>query len=258
MCFALCTALLGLLCICQAADEGPTLPRKITCEGQYRSHLQGIAGNRKDALYWSFTDTLVKTDLSGRVLARASVKSHHGDLCYHKGLVYVAYSNTFNKPGADSKVFIYDAADLSPVGVKDIPEVTYGAGGIEAHNGRFYVIGGLPKEHTQNFVYEYDAQFRHLATHTIDSGYTNLGIQTICFHEGFWWLGCYTVSGERRKGLLKTTEDFTLLADYNISPSVGIVSWGKAGLLVAQHFGEKWHARAVQARTDDEVGLVFD
>ena len=39
--------------------------RNVTCEGSYRHHLQGICTDGEDAIYWSFTTTLVKTDLSG-------------------------------------------------------------------------------------------------------------------------------------------------------------------------------------------------
>lgn len=39
------------------------LPAETICEGQYPQHLQGIAGNGVDTLYWSFTTVLLKTDM---------------------------------------------------------------------------------------------------------------------------------------------------------------------------------------------------
>ena len=39
--------------------------RDAQCEGTYRHHLQGICTNDKDAIYWSFTTALVKTDIRG-------------------------------------------------------------------------------------------------------------------------------------------------------------------------------------------------
>jgi len=250
----LSVAVLLLLVQTCAAQSGDSAA--IACDGTYAYHLQGIAGNHKDTLYWSFTTTLVKTDMNGTVLASVPVQNHHGDLCYVNGKVYVAYSNYFNKPGASSKVYIYDAEDLSPLGVKSVPEATFGAGGMEYHEGHFFVVGGLPPDYTQNYVYEYDSDFKHVATHTIDSGYTRLGIQTACFHDGFWWFGCYTVEG--KKGLLKTDEAFKLLGIYDVSPSIGIVGCGKGRFLFAQHFGEKYQARAAWARADEKLGLVLE
>ena len=241
------------VCALIALGQAPP-PAEIVCEGQYRHHLQGITGNQKDTLYWSFTTTLVKTDLDGKVLAQVDGPYHLGDLCLAGDRVYVAWSNKFNQPGADSKVYIYDADDLTLLDIKPVPEVTYGAGGMEHRDGRFYIIGGLPRDYEENYVYEYDADFNHIETHVIPSGHTNLGIQTVCFHDDHWWFGCYTV--ERKKGLLKTDTEFNLVGIYDVSPAIGLVGWGEGRFLVALHFGEKWHAKAVPMVADEERGLV--
>ncbi|MEN6545780.1 MAG: hypothetical protein ABFE07_07065 [Armatimonadia bacterium] len=230
------------------------LPAEIICDGQYPLHLQGVAGNGKDTLYWSFTNILVKTDLQGKVLAQVAVPSHHGDLCLAGDKVYVAWSNKFNAPGADSKVYVYDAANLSLLAIKPVPEVTFGAGGLDYQGGHFFIIGGLPKDYNENYVYEYDGEFRYLQTHVLPSGYTNLGIQTACFHDDYWWFGCYTVEG--KKGLLKADSNLKLVATYDISPAVGLVGWGEGHFLMAKHFGEKWHAKLVSMVPDDKRGLV--
>ena len=62
---------------------------EVSCEGVYRHHLQGIAAN-EDSIFWSFTTTLVKTDLNGSVQSKVEVANHHGDLCLHKGKLFVA------------------------------------------------------------------------------------------------------------------------------------------------------------------------
>ncbi|MEN6645420.1 MAG: hypothetical protein ABFE08_23500 [Armatimonadia bacterium] len=230
------------------------LPAEIICDGQYPLHLQGVTGNGKDTLYWSFTNMLVKTDLQGKVLAQVAVPSHHGDLCLAGDKVCVAWSNKFNTPGADSKVYVYDAANLSLLAIRPVPEVTFGAGGLDYQGGHFFVIGGLPKDYNENHVYEYDGEFRYLQTHVLPSGYTNLGIQTACFHDNYWWFGCYTVEG--KKGLLKADSNLKLVATYDISPAVGLVGWGEGHFLMAKHFGEKWHAKLVPMVSDDKRGLV--
>ncbi len=248
--------MLGLAVMATAlSGAGVTGPLgEVVCDGRYTHHLQGLTGNGVDTLYWSFTTQLVKTDLEGRVLARAEVPFHHGDLCLAGDTLYVAWSNKFNAPGADSKVYLYHAADLSLKKVVRVPEATYGAGGLDHHDGHFYLIGGLPPGIEENYVYEYDADFRHLKTHVLPSGYTHLGIQTACFHDGYWWFGCYTIGGA--KGLLKADRNLTLVGIYDVSPAIGLVGWGPGRFLMAVHFGEKWQAKAVPMAADEALGLV--
>lgn len=61
----------------------------VTCEGAYPHHLQGICVD-DEAIYWSFTTTLVKTDRDGKLLKKVPVANHHGDLCHYDGKLYVA------------------------------------------------------------------------------------------------------------------------------------------------------------------------
>ncbi len=230
------------------------MPAEIVCEGQYPGHLQGVATNGVDTIYWSFTTVVVKTDLDGHVLAKVEGPYHHGDLGYADGKVYVAWSNQFNKPGSDSKVYVYDAEDLELLEIHEVPEVTYGAGGLDAKGGHFFVIGGLPDEIDENYVYEYDADFNHVQTHVIPSGHTHLGIQTACFHEDRWWFGCYTTEGS--PGLLVCDADLELLSTHDVQPSIGLIGWGEGRFLMAKHFGEKWQAKLVPMVADEDRGLA--
>ena len=45
-----------------APAETPPSFHGVKCEGVYPHHLQGICTNKSDAIYWSFTTFLVKTD----------------------------------------------------------------------------------------------------------------------------------------------------------------------------------------------------
>ena len=180
---------IGMICVAFAVLHGNPLhaaPQEgsfsnVQCEGQYRCHLQGICTDDKAAIYWCFTDNLVKTNRSGKVLKQVPVAMHHGDLCHHEGKVYVAVNlGQFNHPKghADSWVYVYDGGDLSELARHKVPEVFYGAGGIGYHDGHFLVIGGLPKGVNENYAYEYDQQFKFVKRHVIQSGYTLMGIQT--------------------------------------------------------------------------------
>ncbi|NUP98723.1 MAG: hypothetical protein HUU35_02585 [Armatimonadetes bacterium] len=239
-----------------AAPGAAAPPAEVVCDGRYSHHLQGVAGDGVASLYWSFTTALVKTDLAGRVLAQAVVPFHHGDLCLVGDLLHVAWSNYFNRPGADSKVYIYRAADLSLVKVVRVPEVSCGAGGLDYDPGRdrFYLIGGLPEGETENPIYEYDAELRYLRTIRLPSGYTKLGIQTACFHDEQWWFGCYRADGT--PGLLTADRELKLTGRYDISPAIGLLGWGPGRFLMAEHFGEQWQARLVPMQADEQLGLA--
>lgn len=249
--------MLSLTLIASALSSVPAAPEwpfEVACEGRYEFHLQGVATNGVDEIYWSFTNVVMKTDLDGKVLAKADGPYHHGDLCYHDGRVYVAWSNFFNKPGADSHVWVYDAESLELLEKHPVPEVTFGAGGMDVQDGHFFVIGGLPTEIDENYVYEYDADFTHLRTHVIASGHTHLGIQTACFHDDRWWFGCYSKDGN--PGLLVCDAEMNLLSAHRISPSIGLIGWGEGRFLMAKHFGEHYQAKLIPMVADEERGLV--
>ncbi|MBN1294334.1 MAG: hypothetical protein JXB48_21035 [Candidatus Latescibacteria bacterium] len=166
---------------------------EIICDGHYGGHLQGIATDGK-SIYWSFTVELVKTDMNGKIIKNVNGPSHHGDIVYHTGKVYVAVNlGLFNQePGkADSWVYVYDADNLTLLTKHDVQEVVHGAGGITYYNEHFYVVGGLPDSYKENYVYKYDKDFRFIERHVVKSGHTQLGIQTACFALGSFWFGCY-------------------------------------------------------------------
>ncbi len=150
-------------------------------------HLQGISTDKKNNIFWSFTNELVRTDLKGKVSDRIKVfLNHHGDLCYVVGRVYVAVNlGKFNELQGqeDSWVFVYDAANLKELARYMVPELVHGAGGISFCKGKFFVIGGLPQGYSENYIYEYDMDFKFFKRHVIPSGYTYKGIQTAEFYE---------------------------------------------------------------------------
>ena len=243
----------GLFSVALAVLFAGVSGAEIVCEGTYGGHLQGLAAtdpaNPEQALCWSFTVDLVKTDMAGKVLKRAAVPKHHGDLAYDQGKVYVAVNlGEFNQEAgqADSWVYVYDAGDLSLLSKHEVQEVVHGAGGIECHDGRFFVVGGLPEGYSENYVYEYDETFTFAGRHVIDSGYTRLGIQTTGWFNGYWWFGCYGNPPE----LLQTDDAFRLVGRYQEKFSVGVA--GVAGNRCLQGISQRvrdkrWTGRAVFA-----------
>jgi hypothetical protein len=219
--------LLTLVCSFSEATENSS----VTCEGRYKHHLQGVCVD--DAhIYWSFTTTMVKTDHAGKVVESIPVVNHHGDLCHAQGKIYVAVNlGDFNNPKgkADSWVYVYDADSLKLLGKHETQEVFHGAGGMSVREGHFYVVGGLPDGYQENYVYEYDENFKFLKKHVVESGHTLLGIQTAEFHEGRWYFGCY---GDPAI-LLVTDEDFNMIGRHEYNCSLGIVGIGPGKLYSA-------------------------
>jgi len=230
----------------------------VSCEGTYQHHLQGVCAD-KDAIYWSFTTTLVKTDLDGKLLKTVPVANHHGDLCIHDGKLYVAVNlGKFNDPAgnADSWVYIYDADNLKELARHETQEVFHGAGGIGFRDGNFFVAGGLPDGIEENYVYEYDGDFKFVKKHIIKSGHTHLGIQTATFAHDCWWFGCYG----NPKILLVTDADFQMKGRYEFDCSLGIEGLSGGRLLSASGRCEKDKGCTGSlhvAVPDEKTGLKF-
>ncbi len=229
----------------------------VTCDGLYRHHLQGVCTDEQSAIFWSFTTTLVKTDAKGKVLTKIEVANHHGDLCFHEGLVYVAVNlGQFNRPAgqADSWVYVYRAEDLSLVAKHEVQEVVHGAGGMASRDGKFIVVGGLPEGIDENYAYIYSPKFEFLERKVIESGHTNVGVQTLAFAEGKFWFGCY---GERT---LKTDPEFKLEGNFGFDCALGVIGIGDGKILVARRIGEgqQQSARLAVATVGKDGGLVVE
>ncbi len=215
----------------KSANAQGRVDKEIICEGRYPKHLQGVCLT-EERIYWSFTTTLVMTDLDGKLLKAIPVADHHGDLCYAAGKLYVAVNlGKFNDPNgnADSWVYVYDAVSLDELERCEIQEVFHGAGGIGVRDGHFFVVGGLPDTVEENNVYEYDDRLQFVKKHVIASGHTRMGIQTATFANNLWWFGCY---GDP-KILLVTDASFHLQGRFEFDCSLGIVGLPSGNMLVA-------------------------
>lgn len=240
------------------AAEPPSAFQAVSCEGSYPHHLQGVCTDERESIFWCFTTKLVKTDRRGKVLQQIDVANHHGDLCFHDGQVFVAVNlGKFNSAAgdADSWVYVYDAGSLALLARHKTPEVVFGAGGIAWHNDRFVVVGGLPAGVENNNVYEYDAAFKFLKLHHLQTRGTLMGIQTAAFADGKWWFGCY---GDP-KILLTEEESFMNKGErFEFDCSLGILPLGAGKFLVARGTSSKEKGctgSLVLAAADPQQGL---
>lgn len=232
----------------------------VTCEGSYPRHVQGVCTNGQDAIYWSWTESLVKTDLQGKILKKVAAPDHQGDLCYHDGKLYVAVNlGKFNQPAgkADSWVFVYDADTLAELSRHPVPELVHGAGGMAYHEDKFIIIGGLTPGTDENYAYEYDANLKFIRRHTLASGYTLMGIQTVAHAEGAWWFGCYG----KPAVVLRADEQFKITGKWEFNAAVGIIHLSGDRFLIAENKGSKGTSNTarlfpVQASSDKGFTLL--
>ena len=210
----------ALFAACTAVAQ---LPDKIVCEGDYGGHLQGVATDG-ESVYWSFTVAVVKTDLTGKILASREAPSHQGDLCYKDGVVYVAVNlGKFNtETRGVSQVTAYDAKTLEPLKTIPLPEMPHGAGGMTWKGDKFYIIGGLPLKHEKNYVYEYTSDFKFVKRHDLDTGFTWMGIQTAAHEDNTFYFGIYGSKGDP-SGVLACPDDLSSWKRYTCGGSVGIL-----------------------------------
>ncbi len=236
----------------------PLPPPVVKCQGVFPQHLQGVCVDDQ-AVYWSFTTQLIKTDWTGKPLSQVPVANHHGDLCLSAGKLYVAVNlGEFNNPDghADSWVYVYHAEDLSFVEKFPTQDVVYGAGGIAVQEERFYVVGGLPDGVPENYIYEYDSQFQLQKKHVLASGHTLLGIQTAAFADNRWWFGCYG----KPPTLLVSDRAFELQGRYSFDTSLGIDGWSPKRLLTASgrcQAGVGCSGQIRLAAPDETLGLIL-
>jgi hypothetical protein len=177
----------------KARKKAAELPESVVCGGAWRAHCQGVATDSRH-IYWSFTVALVKTDLKGNVVAKMEIPNGHmGDLCHKDGKLYVGVNNGRTAEGTrvGDEVWVFDAATLSREAVHPTPQTIWCNNGIEWYGGSFWVIGNVSPDSAYNYVWEYTPDFRFKCCHPMASGWTNLGVQTICFAGGEMLFGCY-------------------------------------------------------------------
>lgn len=226
----------------------------IVCQGEASGHLQGFDSDGK-FIYWSMFTNLVKTDLTGRVVAERAVDPHHGDCCVHDGKVYVATQNR-TKERRGVFINVYGCDDLRPAGEFPINfAFEDGIDGITFANGFFYVGEGKPKDSTQpfNWVHKFTPNFVEVEKIKVH-GQTTYGIQTLTFAHGCFWLGTY--SQERT---YQCAPDFKLISHHEVDISVGAFALpkgpsGEPRLMVARNIKKEngqWTASAAPAVLKD-------
>ena len=161
-------------------------------DGTWCGHVQGMCVT-SNAFYFAYHNQIVKTDWSGRFLARRDVLIHTGDICAWNGRLYTAVSNLDTGYGR-GRIQVFDE-DLNLVKETSLPR---GSDGITCLNGVIYIglgSGGTTEQpYRGNWYGKYDAEtlepigerFR------IDHGYdTSSGVQNMASDGTYIYVNFY-------------------------------------------------------------------
>ena len=107
-------------------------------------HVQGMCVS-SNAIYFSFHDQIVKTDWYGRLLNRAPVDPHCGDICIWNGKLYTGvWLRPDNQKGEKERgaIYVYDAETLELLQARKVKSLNAGVDGITVHDGVIYLAMG--------------------------------------------------------------------------------------------------------------------
>ena len=164
-----------------------------------KGHLQDVCFDGKGSVYWAHTREIYKTDLSGRVLAKADVEGHHAGLEVRKGRLYVAVcpmqGTTGGKTTSDCRVTVgeYDAETLSLVKMH-VTDINDRAGSLAILEDGTFLVGCLrPQDIAPSQVrfHHLDADFKLIKSHVLDNVPVELGIEVIKRVGSDFFLNCY-------------------------------------------------------------------
>ena len=214
---------------------------KITCPGMHTNHLQGIT-ILDGKIYWSHTTKIICTDMQGKFINMVDAPYHQGDLCAVDGKIYVGVNHKkFNKLNkAENYVYVFDK-NLNFIEKIKIDEMLCGLGGMEYHNGSFYLVGGADPIEPTFRIGKYSKDFKLEKMYYIPVGKSRLGVQTICFGYGKFWLGVYQLKGAN-EGLWEMDTDFKIVKKHNLGGAVGIVPTNKNErefIIASAHYAKK-------------------
>jgi len=198
----------------------------IRLEGEYRLHLQDV-WREGNCIYWAHTSQLLKTDLSGRILAKADVEGHHAGIEARGGKVYVAVCDYQAKTGwktlPESRVTVnvYDAETLKLL-EKHVTDVNDRSGSLAILDDGTFLVGCLRPQDisaTQVRFHHLDKDFKLIKSYVLDDVPVKLGIETIKLHGGFFYLNMYLNGGL----CVKLDGDFREVGRYRLNGTYGLV-----------------------------------
>jgi len=228
-------------------------------------HMQGFSTDGEN-MYWSFTDSLVKTKKSGLMLRQIPIPSGHlGDIVYYNGKIYgtVLGNSLKGLPfghWTSFEIHVFDAGTLALdriIRLDDCYEMYKnkergfnGVDGItvipptEDKDARLMVAAALfdGEEYDCQQLLEYSLDGKLLNKHYIKTGNTVFGIQNLTRdpENGNYWFSTYGGSHEyqNKSFLMCASPDFKLIEEYMLCTPYGLEALGGGKFYLSVQGGE--------------------
>ncbi len=235
-------------------------------------HMQGFTTDDR-YMYWSFTDSLVKTTMDGTVLRQvptATFWEHLGGIDYIDGKIYGA---SMARNPNNSSIHVYDADTLATIKiiqlrdcVREADAVLDGFNGIgcicegfDPNDGeRCLMVGGaVNRESTLpgQIIFTYTFDGKRKGRYVVQTGATLLGIQNIDLDptDGCYYMTSYGSSedGKNPHTLYKVSADLTTVLDeYYYSSAYGIHCLGGDRFYMSLQSGKNGHRNGFAYEVD--------
>lgn len=243
-------------------------------------HMQGFTkGN--GFMYWSFTDSLVKTTLSGTVKCQVEIHGGHlGDCDYYDGKIYASLLGDA-LPGhawedwTAFKIYVFDASDLKTLNIIDLDicytykkAVTNGFQGIDGVTVAPDPISGEPKlfvacaletgeSYRNQIILQFSLEGAYETEYHIPTGNTVYGIQNLDYdaENNEFWFTTYgpTEDYQPKELLFCVSSDFKeIKRKYVFSTPYGLECLGKEGFYASLQFGKNGSRGGIAYHCDEE------
>ena len=230
-------------------------------------HMQGFSSDGEN-MYWSFTDSLVKTKKSGLVLRQVPIPAGHlGDIVYYEGKIYgtVLGNSLRGLPfgiWTGFEIHVFDAGTLALdriIRLDDCYEMyknkEHGFNGIDGitvlppkngNGARLMVASALfdGEEYDSQMILEYSFDGELIDKHFIKTGNTVFGIQNLTRdpETGEYWFSTYggflKYPFQNKNYLFRASADFELLEQYNLCTPCGLEALGDGKFYLSVTAGE--------------------
>lgn len=217
-------------------------------------HMQGFTTDGEH-MYWSFTDSLVKTKKTGLMLRQTLIPSGHlGDIVYHEGKIYgtVLGNSLRGLPfgiWTSFEIHVFDAGTLSLDRIIRLDDCyrmyekkEYGFNGVDGITvlpatkdkpATLLVASALfdGEEYDSQMLLEYSFDGELLDKHFVKTGNTVFGIQNLTRdpETGNLWFSTYggRYDYQNKNYLFCASPNYKLLAQYNLCTPCGLEALGK-------------------------------
>lgn len=249
-------------------------------------HMQGFSKS-ENHMYWSFTNSLVKTSLNSTVICQKRITGVHlGDIDYHDGKVYASYLG-LPLPGHEwgdwesFGIYVFDAENLELIEKLELDECmkmkkvartendTLGFRGIDGVaiapapedgvNRLYIACATWPNEkYRNNLILRFDMEGNFEKRYLVPTGNTMLGIQNLDYdaeNREFWFTTYSASEPYQTKETLfcvPLSDPTKVSRSYRFSTPCGIECLGKAGFFASIQFGKNGNQGGIAYRVAED------